>query len=32
LTAKYKWGSLPPLFQFVDNQVVVGITFSAKQQ
>ena len=27
---KYKRGSLPPLFQFVDPQVTVGVTFKAK--
>jgi len=27
---KYKRGSLPPLFQFVDPQITVGVTFKAK--
>lgn len=27
--AKYIYGSLPPLFQFIDNQVTVGLTFKA---
>ena len=27
---KYKRGSLPPLFQFVDPQVILGVTFKAK--
>jgi hypothetical protein len=29
LQAKYTYGSLPPLFQFVDNQITVGVTFKA---
>jgi len=27
---QYKYGSLPPLFQFVDHQVTVGLTFKTK--
>ncbi len=27
LSTKYRYGSLPPLFQFVDHQATVGITF-----
>jgi hypothetical protein len=30
VTAKYKYGSLPPLFQFLDHQVTLGITFKTK--
>jgi len=30
IQAKYMYGSLPPLFQFIDNQVTVGITIKAK--
>ena len=30
IEAKYKFGSLPPLFEFVEHQVVIGITFKAK--
>lgn len=30
IEAKYKFGSLPPLFEFVEHQVVVGLTFKAK--
>jgi hypothetical protein len=31
LSIQYKYGSLPPLFQFVDHQATVGLTFRAKQ-
>ena len=30
LQIQYKYGSLPPLFQFVDHQATVGLTFKAK--
>ena len=30
IEAKYKFGSLPPLFESVEHQVVVGLTFKAK--
>lgn len=30
LEAKYKHGSLPPLFEFLDHQVSVGVTFKTK--
>jgi len=30
LQAKYTFGSLPPLFQFTDHQVTVGVTFKAR--
>jgi hypothetical protein len=26
----YKFGSLPPLFEFVDHQVTIGLVFKAK--
>jgi hypothetical protein len=32
LTLQYKYGSQPPLFQFVSHQATIGLTFSAKQQ
>lgn len=28
---QYRYGALPPLFEFVDHQVTVGLTFKAKQ-
>jgi hypothetical protein len=31
LTFQYKYGSLPPLFQFVDHQATIGLTLQAKQ-
>ena len=31
LTVKYRYGSLPPLFQFVDHQATIGLTFKAAQ-
>ena len=31
LTAKYQYGSLPPIFSFVDQQVSIGLLFQAKQ-
>ena len=31
LQIQYKYGSLPPLFQFVDHQATVGLTFKAKR-
>jgi hypothetical protein len=31
LTAKYQFGSLPPLFTFIDQQVTLGFQFQAKQ-
>ena len=31
LTAKYQFGSLPPIFSFVDQQVSLGLLFQAKQ-
>lgn len=30
IEAKYKYGSLPPLFEFLEHQVVIGITFKGK--
>jgi hypothetical protein len=30
LEAKYKHGSLPPIFEFLDHQVSIGITFKTK--
>ena len=30
LQIQYKYGSLPPLFQFVDHEATVGLTFKAK--
>jgi len=30
LEAKYKHGSLPPMFEFLDHQVSVGVTFKTK--
>jgi hypothetical protein len=27
---QYKYGALPPLFEFVDHQVTVGLTLKAK--
>jgi hypothetical protein len=30
LEAKYRHGSLPPMFEFVDHQVSIGITFKTK--
>jgi hypothetical protein len=32
LALKYKYGALPPLFQLVDHQVTVGVTFLAAQK
>src|ERR1035441_470480 len=29
IEAKYKFGSLPPLFEFIDHQVVIGLTFKS---
>lgn len=29
---QYKYGSLPPLFEFVDHQVSIGVTVKAKQK
>jgi hypothetical protein len=31
ITAQYRWGSLPPVFQLVDHRVVVGLTLQLKQ-
>jgi hypothetical protein len=31
LTAKYQYGSMPPLYKLVDSLVTIGITFQAKQ-
>jgi hypothetical protein len=31
ITAQYRWGSLPPLFQFVNHSVVVGLVLQLKQ-
>lgn len=31
VTLKYRYGSLPPAFKFVDNSVSVGLTFKLKQ-
>ncbi len=31
LTAKYQYGSLPPIFSFVDQQASLGLLFQAKQ-
>ena len=30
LEVKYKYGSLPPMFEFLDHQVSVGVTFKTK--
>ena len=32
LTLQYKYGSQPPLFQFVSHQATIGLTFAARQQ
>lgn len=31
-SVKYRFGSLPPLFQFVDHQVTFGLTFKGTLQ
>lgn len=31
ITAQYTWGSLPPLFSFVDHKVVLGLALQLKQ-
>lgn len=31
ITAQYTWGSLPPLFSFVDHKVLIGLTLQLKQ-
>jgi hypothetical protein len=31
LRVQYRYGALPPLFEFVDHQATVGLTFKAKQ-
>jgi hypothetical protein len=32
IRAQYRFGSLPPLFEFVNHQVTIGLTFKAQLQ